>query len=271
MIKTENVSFSYSDGEQVLKNINLAIEKGSFAAIIGCNGSGKSTAAKHFNALLLPKSGAVYVKGIDTRDEKRLFEIRSAAGMVFQNPDNQMVAAIVEDEVAFAPENLGLERNEIRRRVDESLRAVGMEEYALKSSAHLSGGQKQRVAVAAALAMEPECLILDESTAMLDPRGRAELMKTIKKLNRGNNLTVILITHYMDEAAQADRVIVMDGGEIVMDGTPRAVFSDVEKIRSLGLDVPQAAEIAYELGLNGALTVDECVNAIDGLLGGARR
>ena len=261
MIKTENVSFSYSDGEQVLKNINLAIEKGSFAAIIGCNGSGKSTAAKHFNALLLPKSGAVYVKGIDTRDEKRLFEIRSAAGMVFQNPDNQMVA----------PENLGLERNEIRRRVDESLRAVGMEEYALKSSAHLSGGQKQRVAVAAALAMEPECLILDESTAMLDPRGRAELMKTIKKLNRGNNLTVILITHYMDEAAQADRVIVMDGGEIVMDGTPRAVFSDVEKIRSLGLDVPQAAEIAYELGLNGALTVDECVNAIDGLLGGARR
>ena len=180
ILNVENVSFSYSEKETVLKDINLTIEKGSFTAIIGCNGSGKSTLAKHFNAILLPKSGAVYVKGIDTRDEKRLFEIRSAAGMVFQNPDNQMVAAIAEDEVAFAAENLGLERNEIRRRVDESLRAVGMEEYALESPAHTSGGQKQRIAVAAALAMEPECLILDESTAMLDPQGRAELMQTIK-------------------------------------------------------------------------------------------
>ncbi len=286
MIKTKNLSFAYRDEdsesgtvteEEVLKDLNIKIEKGSFTAILGRNGSGKSTLAKHFNAILLPTGGKIYVKGMDTSDEDKIFSIRQSAGMVFQNPDNQMVAALVEDEVAFAPENLGVEPKEIRRRVDECLEIVNMTKFALSEPSKLSGGQKQRVAIAAALAMNPEILILDEPTAMLDPKGRSEVIKTIKKLNREKEITVVLITHYMDEATEADRVIVMDGGGVVLDDTPREVFSNVEKIKSLGLDVPQVTELAYELRKTGAdmpcgvLTVDECFDALVKLLGGARK
>lgn len=273
MIKTEKLSFIYQDeatDEKVLNNINLTIERGSFTAILGHNGSGKSTLAKHFNAILLPTGGRVYVKEMDTSDVNRLFNIRQAAGMVFQNPDNQMVAAMVEDEVAFAPENLGVEPKEIRRRVDECLAAVDMTDFAKSAPSKLSGGQKQRVAIAAVLAMNPEILILDEPTAMLDPKGRSEVLKAVKTLNREKGITVVLITHYMDEAANADRAIVMDNGEIVLDGTPREVFKNVEQLKSLGLDVPQVTELIYELrklGIDlpdGILTVDECFNAITG-------
>lgn len=283
MIKTQNLSFVYrktdedsgtAAEEEVLKEINLTIEKSSFTAILGHNGSGKSTLAKHFNAILLPTCGKVYVKGMDTADKNSVFDIRCSAGMVFQNPDNQMVAAIVEDEVAFAPENLGVEPKEIRRRVDECLETVNMTEYAHSAPSNLSGGQKQRVAIAAVLAMNPEILILDEPTAMLDPKGRSEVIKTIKMLNREKGITVVLITHYMDEAALADRTIVIDDGEIVLDGTPKEVFCNVEKIKSLGLDVPQVTELAYELGKLGieissdVLTVDECFAELLKVLGG---
>lgn len=283
MIKTQNLSFVYrktdedsgtAAEEEVLKEINLTIEKGSFTAILGHNGSGKSTLAKHFNAILLPTGGKVYVKGMDTADKNSVFDIRCSAGMVFQNPDNQMVAAIVEDEVAFAPENLGVEPKEIRRRVDECLETVNMTKYAQSAPSNLSGGQKQRVAIAAVLAMNPEILILDEPTAMLDPKGRSEVIKTIKMLNREKGITVVLITHYMDEAALADRTIVIDDGEIVLDGTPKEVFCNVEKIKSLGLDVPQVTELAYELGKLGieissdVLTVDECFAELLKVLGG---
>ena len=283
MIKTKNLSFVYrktdEDGgtaleEEVLREINLTIEKGSFTAILGHNGSGKSTLAKHFNAILLPTGGKVYVKGMDTTDKNSVFNIRQSAGMVFQNPDNQMVAAIVEDEVAFAPENLGVEPKEIRRRVDECLKTVNMTKYAQSAPSNLSGGQKQRVAIAAVLAMNPEILILDEPTAMLDPKGRSEVIKTIKMLNREKGITVVLITHYMDEAALADRTVVIDDGEIVLDGTPKDVFRNVEKIKSLGLDVPQVTELAYELRKKGidisedVLTVDECFAELLKILGG---
>lgn len=283
MIKTQNLSFVYrktdedsgtAAEEEVLKEINLTIEKGSFTAILGHNGSGKSTLAKHFNAILLPTGGKVYVKGMDTTDKNSVFDIRCSAGMVFQNPDNQMVAAIVEDEVAFAPENLGVEPKEIRRRVDECLETVNMTKYAQSAPSNLSGGQKQRVAIAAVLAMNPEILILDEPTAMLDPKGRSEVIKTIKMLNKEKGITVVLITHYMDEAALADRTIVIDDGEIVLDGTPKEVFCNVEKIKSLGLDVPQVTELAYELGKLGieissdVLTVDECFAELLKVLGG---
>ena len=230
MIETKNLSFIYREEdmesgeikeEKVLKDINIEIEKGSFTAVLGHNGSGKSTLAKHFNAILLPSGGKVYVKGMDTVDENNIFNIRQSAGMVFQNPDNQMVAALVEDEVAFAPENLGVEPKEIRRRVDECLEIVNMTKYAQSSPSKLSGGQKQRVAIASVLAMNPEILILDEPTAMLDPKGRSEVIKTIKMLNEEKDITVVLITHYMDEAAQADRTVVIDDGEIVLDGTPK--------------------------------------------------
>ena len=278
MIKTENLVFAYEEGaDKVLSNINLNIEKGSFTAILGHNGSGKSTLAKTFNAILLPSGGKVYVNGIDTSDEKRLFDIRRSAGMVFQNPDNQMVAAIVEDDVAFAPENLGVEPKEIRRRVDECLETVGMTKYAKSSPSKLSGGQKQRVAIASVLAMNPEILILDEPTAMLDPKGRKEVMRTVKRLNKEQGITVVLITHYMDEAAEADRVIVIDNGEIVTDGTPKEVFSEVEKIQSLGLDVPQVTLLAHELSALGVeiprdtLTVDEAFDALISLFGGEAR
>ena len=283
MIKTKNLSFVYrktdEDGgtaveEEVLREINLTIEKGSFTAILGHNGSGKSTLAKHFNAILLPTGGKVYVKGMDTTDKNSVFNIRQSAGMVFQNPDNQMVAAIVEDEVAFAPENLGVEPKEIRRRVNECLETVNMTKYAQSAPSNLSGGQKQRVAIAAVLAMNPEILILDEPTAMLDPKGRSEVIKTIKMLNREKGITVVLITHYMDEAALADRTVVIDDGEIVLDGTPKDVFRNVEKIKSLGLDVPQVTELAYELRKKGidisedVLTVDECFAELLKILGG---
>lgn len=273
MIKTENLSFIYQDettDEKVLNEINLNIKKGSFTAILGHNGSGKSTLAKHFNAILLPTGGKVYIKGMNTADANELFNIRQTAGMVFQNPDNQMVAAMVEDEVAFAPENLGVAPEEIRRRVDECLAAVDMTDFEKSAPSKLSGGQKQRVAIAAVLAMNPEILILDEPTAMLDPKGRSEVLETIKTLNRERGITVVLITHYMDEAAQADRTIVMDNGETVLDGTPREVFKNVGQLKSLGLDVPQVTELIYELkkfGVelpDGILTVDECFNAITG-------
>ena len=262
---------------EVLKGIDFEIEKGSFTAVLGHNGSGKSTLAKHFNAILLPSGGKVYVKGMDTADENNIFNIRQSAGMVFQNPDNQMVAALVEDEVAFAPENLGVEPKEIRRRVDECLEIVNMTKYAQSSPSKLSGGQKQRVAIASVLAMNPEILILDEPTAMLDPKGRSEVIKTIKMLNEEKDITVVLITHYMDEAAQADRTVVIDDGEIVLDGTPKEVFKNVEKLKSLGLDVPQVTELAYELRKMGieisddVLTVDECFDEIIRILGETKR
>ena len=278
MIKTENLVFAYEDSaDEVLSNINLNIEKGSFTAVLGHNGSGKSTLAKMFNAILLPSGGKAYVNGIDTSDEKRVFDIRRSAGMVFQNPDNQMVAAVVEDEVAFAPENLGVEPKEIRARVDECLKTVGMTKYAQSAPSKLSGGQKQRVAIASVLAMNPEILILDEPTAMLDPMGRKEVMRTVKRLNKEQGITVVLITHYMDEAAEADRVVVIDDGKIVTDGTPREVFSEVEKIKSLGLDVPQVTELAYKLralGVNiprDTITADEAFDALISVLGGETR
>ena len=286
MIETKNLSFIYREEdmesgeikeEKVLKDINIEIEKGSFTAVLGHNGSGKSTLAKHFNAILLPSGGKVYVKGMDTADENNIFNIRQSAGMVFQNPDNQMVAALVEDEVAFAPENLGVEPKEIRRRVDECLEIVNMTKYAQSSPSKLSGGQKQRVAIASVLAMNPEILILDAPTAMLDPKGRSEVIKTIKMLNEEKDITVVLITHYMDEAAQADRTVVIDDGEIVLDGTPKEVFKNVEKLKSLGLDVPQVTELAYELRKMGieisddVLTVDECFDEIIRILGETKR
>ena len=286
MIETKNLSFIYREEdmesgeikeEKVLKDINIEIKKGSFTAVLGHNGSGKSTLAKHFNAILLPSGGTVYVKGMDTADENNIFNIRQSAGMVFQNPDNQMVAALVEDEVAFAPENLGVEPKEIRRRVDECLEIVNMTKYAQSSPSKLSGGQKQRVAIASVLAMNPEILILDEPTAMLDPKGRSEVIKTIKMLNEEKDITVVLITHYMDEAAQADRTVVIDDGEIVLDGTPKEVFKNVEKLKSLGLDVPQVTELAYELRKMGieisddVLTVDECFDEIIRILGETKR
>ena len=286
MIETKNLSFIYREEdmesgeikeEKVLKDINIEIEKGSFTAVLGHNGSGESTLAKHFNAILLPSGGKVYVKGMDTADENNIFNIRQSAGMVFQNPDNQMVAALVEDEVAFAPENLGVEPKEIRRRVDECLEIVNMTKYAQSSPSKLSGGQKQRVAIASVLAMNPEILILDEPTAMLDPKGRSEVIKTIKMLNEEKDITVVLITHYMDEAAQADRTVVIDDGEIVLDGTPKEVFKNVEKLKSLGLDVPQVTELAYELRKMGieisddVLTVDECFDEIIRILGETKR
>ena len=286
MIEPKNLSFIYREEdmesgeikeEKVLKDINIEIEKGSFTAVLGHNGSGKSTLAKHFNAILLPSGGKVYVKGMDTADENNIFNIRQSAGMVFQNPDNQMVAALVEDEVAFAPENLGVEPKEIRRRVDECLEIVNMTKYAQSSPSKLSGGQKQRVAIASVLAMNPEILILDEPTAMLDPKGRSEVIKTIKMLNEEKDITVVLITHYMDEAAQADRTVVIDDGEIVLDGTPKEVFKNVEKLKSLGLDVPQVTELAYELRKMGieisddVLTVDECFDEIIRILGETKR
>lgn len=283
MIQAKNLTFVYRDEdtesgttkeETVLKGLDLKIEKGTFTAVLGHNGSGKSTLAKHFNAILLPSGGKVYVKGMDTSEEKNVFDIRQSAGMVFQNPDNQMVAAIVEDEVAFAPENLGVEPSEIRERVDRCLEAVNMTEFAHSAPSQLSGGQKQRVAIAATLAMNPEILVLDEPTAMLDPKGRSEVMQTIKTLNRDRGITVILITHYMDEAAQADRVVVIDDGLIAMDGTPKEVFKNVEEIKALGLDVPQVTELVYELRKGGVdirsdvLTVEECFEALREVLGG---
>lgn len=278
-IQAKNLKFSYvNDMEEnpvkteVLKGIDLEIAKGEFVAVLGHNGSGKSTLAKCFNAINIPESGEVFVNGLDTKDENNLLKIRETAGMVFQNPDNQIVATIVEEDVAFALENMGVEPSEIRRRVDEALKTVGMYEYKNHAPHRLSGGQKQRVAIAGIIAMEPDCILLDEPTAMLDRKGRNEVMKTIKMLNREKGITIVLITHYMEEAAQADRVVVIDGGEIVMDNTPKKVFSQVKTLQNLGLDVPQVTQLAYELKNAGydisteIITEDECVEAVAKLL-----
>ena len=254
MIKAENLSFSYeADGAEVkvFENLNIEIEDGEFVAVLGHNGSGKSTFAKHLNAILLPKSGRVTVCGIDTADESRLLELRKNVGMVFQNPDNQIVATVVEEDVAFSLENLGVPRDEMRRRVDEALKTVRMYDYRKHAPHLLSGGQKQRVAIAGILAMEPRCIVLDEPTAMLDPIGRDEVMETIRRLNREKGITIVLITHYMDEAVKAGRCVVMDKGRIVMDDSPANIFPKVEEMRALGLDVPQATELVWELKRRG--------------------
>jgi len=276
IIKTEQLTYSYitEDGVApiVLDSISLSVEEGSFVAVLGHNGSGKSTLAKHFNAVLLPMGGKVFVDGIDTTDEDLLLDIRRTVGMVFQNPDNQIVASVVEEDVAFAPDNLGVPPTEIRRRVDEALALVDMTEYAQHAPHLLSGGQKQRVAIAGVIAMRPRCIVLDEPTAMLDPVGRREVLRTIKKLNRESGITVVLITHHMDEAAQADRVVVMSDGRIIKDGMPKDVFQDVEGLRTAGLAVPGPVDLLWELRQNGvdvpldALTDEECAQALYQLL-----
>ena len=280
MIRTDALSFSYpvEEGQRrttALEDVTLSIEKGSFVVVLGHNGSGKSTLAKHFNAVLLPSGGAVYVEGMNTQDEDLLLEIRRRVGMVFQNPDNQIVANVVEEDVAFAPENLGVPTAEIRRRVDDALAAVGMTEFARHAPHLLSGGQKQRVAIAGVIAMEPECIVLDEATAMLDPAGRREVLDTVHRLNRQRGITVVHITPHMSEAEDADRVIVMNDGVVAMDGTPRDIFSRVEELRSLGLAAPDTVELLHRLNGHGmslpltAITVDECARAIFQALHGA--
>lgn len=254
IIEIKNVSFEYTDEESVytaVKNINLNIERGSFTVILGHNGSGKSTLAKMLNGLNKPTFGDVFVDGINTKDEATEIEVKRRVGMVFQNPDNQLVASIVEEDVAFGPENLGLEPSVIRQRVDSALKAVGMEEFATSTPHRLSGGQKQRIAIAGIIAMEPECLVLDEPTAMLDPKGRREIISTLEKLNREKGITVVLITHYMEEAENAHRVLVMNDGEIITDGKPSDVFQNVEMLKSVGLDVPQTTELLYALKQKG--------------------
>ncbi len=272
MLKTQKVFYSYDNGvkkiDTVLDNLDLNIKKGEFVAVLGHNGCGKSTLARHFNGLLIPLGGNVYVNDINTKDEEKIWEIRRKVGMVFQNPDNQIVANVVEEDVAFAPENLGVPSDEIRKRVDDALKTVDMYHYRKHAPHLLSGGQKQRVAIAGAIAMQPECIVMDEPTAMLDPMGRKEVIETILKLKSQKNMTVVLITHYMDEAALADRVVVMDDGKIVIDDVPRKVFSQVELLKQLGLDVPQVTEVAYELNQSGidigydVLTVPECADKI---------
>ena len=276
-IHVENVTFRYGTDDplslkEALSGVSLAVEKGEFVALLGHNGCGKSTLAKHFNAMLLPTSGKVFVDGIDTTEEDLKYEIRRRVGLVLQNPDNQLVASIVEEDVAFGPENLGVPPKEIRQRVDDALKAVEMYDYRLAAPYKLSGGQKQRVAIAGIIAMQPECIVLDEPTAMLDPRGRTEVLDTIHKLNRELGITIVLITHYMDEAVTADRVVVMDSGRILTEGTPKEVFSNVELLKQHHLDVPQATELCYRLRACGCqvplgiLDAEECVGILEKLL-----
>ncbi len=276
-IQAKGVEFSYSpEDEKVLNRIDVNIEKGSYTAILGHNGCGKSTLAKLLCGILLPTEGKVFVDGLDTNDEENSFEIRKKCGMVFQNPDNQLVASIVEEDVAFAPENLGLPREEIRRRVDKALETVGMTEYSKHATYKLSGGQKQRIAIAGILAMSPECIIFDEATAMLDPTGRKELVAAMKRLNREIGITVVTITHYMNEAVEADRIIVMNQGEIIADGNPEEIFSQVEKLHSVSLAVPQVTELLYQLETDGIKTKRGILHAMDAadeiqrLIGGER-
>ena len=276
IIQARGLTFRYTTAEgvapTVLDQVNLDIEAGSFVAILGHNGSGKSTFAKHLNAILLPTAGKVYVDGMDTTDEDKLLDIRRTIGMVFQNPDNQIVASVVEEDVAFAPENLGVPSEEIRRRVDEALEAVGMTEYARHAPHLLSGGQKQRVAIAGVLAMRPRCIVLDEPTAMLDPVGRREVLDTVCRLQRELGMTVVLITHHMDEAARAQRLVVMDNGHVVMDGPPAQVFQNVVGLRRLGLEVPDSVSLLYELRQAGldvpldVLTCEDCAQALAHIL-----
>ena len=273
MIETKDLSFTYpaEEGKEnppALRGVNIAIEKGSFTVVLGHNGSGKSTLAKTFNAVVLPSGGHVYVKGMDTLDESLLLAVRQRVGMVFQNPDNQIVANVVEEDVAFAPENLGVPSREIRIRVNEALKAVGMSEYMTHAPHLLSGGQKQRIAIAGVIAMEPECIVLDEATAMLDPVGRREVLETIHRLNKEKGITVVLITHHMNEAETADRVIVMDDGQVVLDGTPKEVFPQVDQLRSMGLTTLDTVDMLYRLSQRGwkvpldALSVEACAEAI---------
>lgn len=275
MIKTEHLQYTYRTDktpiEFVLDDVNIEIKTGEFVAVLGHNGCGKSTLAKHFNGLLLPTGGNVYISGMDTKDEELYWNVRRTVGMVFQNPDNQLVATVVEEDVAFAPENLGVPSEEIRERVDSALKAVGMYEYRKHAPHRLSGGQKQRIAIAGAIAMRPKCIVLDEPTAMLDPQGRKEVISTIKKL-KDEGMTVVLITHYMDEATKADRVIVMDKGNVVLDDIPRNVFKEVKLLKKIGLDVPQVTELLYDLKKAGlpvnydVLTVEECADELTKIL-----
>ncbi len=278
LIQFQNVSFSYNQGVEdtepvaVLHNVSLSVQEGDFVAVLGHNGSGKSTLAKHINAILQPVEGLVYVDGIDTSDGELVFDIRQRVGMVFQNPDNQIVATVVEEDVAFGPENLGVEPGEIRKRVDSALKDVEMYEFREHAPHQLSGGQKQRVAIAGIIAMRPKCIVLDEATAMLDPRGRREVMRTVRALNREYGTAVVFITHFMDEAVQANRVVVVNEGRILLDGVPGQVFSNVALLKSVGLDVPQVTELLYSLGQEGftfppdILTVEDCVSQLTRLL-----
>lgn len=279
MVKTKDLTYEYvrvletdhgTKEEKVaaLKNVNIEINKGDFVAVLGHNGSGKSTFAKHINALVQPTGGTLWVDDMDTKNDELVWEIRQTAGMVFQNPDNQLVATVVEEDIAFGPENMGVEPKEIRKRVDEALATVRMSEYATHTPSKLSGGQKQRIAIAGVLAMKPQCIVLDEPTAMLDPVGRRDVMETIERLNREEGITMILITHYMDEAVRADKVFVIDDGDLVMQGTPKEIFSQVETLQKYGLDVPQVTEVAYLLRKEGVdlpadiLTIEEMVGVI---------
>jgi len=279
MVKAKDLTYEYvrvletdhgtvEEKVAALKNVNIEINKGDFVAVLGHNGSGKSTFAKHINALVQPTGGTLWVDDMDTKNDELVWEIRQTAGMVFQNPDNQLVATVVEEDIAFGPENMGVEPKEIRKRVDEALATVRMSEYATHTPSKLSGGQKQRIAIAGVLAMKPQCIVLDEPTAMLDPVGRRDVMETIERLNREEGITMILITHYMDEAVRADKVFVIDDGDLVMQGTPKEIFSQVETLQKYGLDVPQVTEVAYLLRKEGIdlpadiLTIEEMVGAI---------
>ena len=275
IIKIEHLSFAYGEEAPVVRNVSLEIARGSFVAVLGHNGSGKSTLAKCMNGILQPTEGKVYVNGVDTADETRTLDVRRTVGLVFQNPDNQIVASVVEDDVAFAPENLGVPSAEIRRRVDTALKSVGMYDFRLHAPHLLSGGQKQRIAIAGVLAMEPDCIVLDEATAMLDPIGRQEVLSTVHRLNKEKGITVVLITHHMNEAENAHRVIVMNEGRVAMDGTPRQVFARVAELREIGLAAPHTVELLAELNAAGellpldAITVEECADAICRVFGGA--